>query len=251
MRIGPPPAVSSSPTSPGGRSPSSRPSPRDPCSVSPSSRHPLRRPCPPTGSPQSQQHGLQQLRRPQSANPAFRSSHPNTLSRSREPRRAKLPLHCNDTVATPMSRGRSAMATHWPARGAAARDDRIPLAKAWQLLRFFPRHIGFAPSRRSRDVQSRRSALTSCLFNLRGHLRAAAYGPSVRRSPSEAAHPVVRPLRVLHVASPHRRRFLTLHAPRSSLSDLRIISPRPTSPSTSIVFTPLSTARRRVAQPAE
>ena len=245
-------AVSSSATSPGGRSPSSRPSPRAPCSHSPSSRHPLRRPCLPTGcSPQSQEHGLQQPRRPRSADPAFRSSPPDTLARSRKPRRAKLPLHCNDTVATPMSRGRSAMATHWPARGAAARDDRIPLAKARQLLRFFPRHIGFAPSHRSRTVQPRRSALTSCLLNLRGHLRAAAYGPSVRRSPSEGAHPVVRPLRLLHVASPHRRRFLTLQAPRSSTSDLKIISPRPTSPSTSIVFTPLSTARRRVAQPAE
>ena len=82
---------------------------------------------------------------------------------------------------------------------AAARDDRIPLAKAWQLLRFFPRHIGYAPSHCSRPVQPRRSALTSRLFDLRGLLRAAAcstsapsFGlrgrPGCRPPPSSPSH---------------------------------------------------------------
>ena len=165
-----------------------------------------------------------------------------------------------------MSRGRSAMATHWPARGAAARADRIPLAKARQLLRFLPRHIGFAPSHRSRTVQPRRSAPTSRLFDRRGLLRAAACRTSVpsfglrgrpgrRPAPSSPSYHLPAP----SSGHPHaagatlaaRRGILTPQAPRSPRSDLKSISPRATSPSISIVFTPLSTARRRVDQPVE
>ena len=151
-----------------------------------------------------------------------------------------------------MSRGRSAMATHWPARGPL----RGTIGFRWQkrgncsassrgTSASLP-HTVLEPS--NRGARRRLLASSTCAASS----EPPRAGPPLHRSDCEAAQAAVRPLRVLHISCPHRRRgVLTPRASRSPRSDLKSISPRPSSPSIGIVFTPLSTAPRRVDQPVE